>query len=137
MRPFSSAKTSDMEYYITPTKRDFDPGIYILHCDTNDIYLGGTTKEITEHIVNIVTSLKTENNTVVILIIVLHIDSKKEKEEAVNKLLVNICQQKEISVIDHDDINTKRHLNKSRLHLNAHTKSVFAKNLRRFFKNFN
>ena len=137
MRPFSSAKANDMEYYITPTKRDFDPGIYILHFDTNDIYLGGTTKEITEHIVNIVTSLKTKNNTVVISNIVLHGDSKKEKEEAVNKLLVNICQQKETSVIDHDDINTKRHLNKSRLHLDAHAKSVFVKNLRRFLKNFN
>ena len=137
MRPFSSAKANDMEYYITPTKRDFDPGIYILPFDTNDIYLGGTTKEITEHIVNIVTSLKTKNNTVVISNIVLHGDSKKEKEEAVNKLLVNICQQKETSVIDHDDINTKRHLNKSRLHLNVHAKSVFVKNLRTFLKNFN
>ena len=36
IRPFSSAKTSDMEYYITPKKRDFDPGIYILHLGTND-----------------------------------------------------------------------------------------------------
>lgn len=34
VRPFSSAKTSDMEYYITPRKRDFDPGIYILHDGT-------------------------------------------------------------------------------------------------------
>ena len=66
MRPFSLAKTSDMEYYITPTKRDFDPGIYILHVGTNDLTLNDTPEEITEHIVNIATSLKTENNTVVI-----------------------------------------------------------------------
>ena len=34
VRHISSAKTSDMEYYITPRKRDFDPGIYILHDGT-------------------------------------------------------------------------------------------------------
>ena len=58
IRPFSSAKTSDMEYCITPTKRDFDPGIYILHVGTNDLTLNGTPEEITEHILNIATSLK-------------------------------------------------------------------------------
>ena len=137
MRPFSLAKTSDMEYYITPTKRDFDPGIYILHFDTNDLNLGDTPEEITEHIVNIVTSLKTENNTAVISNIVLHGDSEKEKQETVNKLLVDICQQKEISLIDHDNINTKRHLNKSILHLHAHEKSVLVKNLKSFLTNFN
>ena len=116
VRPFSLVKASDMEYYITPTKRDFDPGIYILHFDTNDLTLDDAPEEITEHIANIVTSLKTENNTVVIVVIsniVSHGDSKKEKEEAVNKLLVDICQHKKLRLIDHDDINTKRDLNKS------------------------
>ena len=134
IRPFSSAKTSDIEYYITPTKRDFDPVIYILHVGTNDLTLNDTPEEITEHIVNIATSLKTENNTVVISNIVPRGDSKKENAEAVNKLLVDICEQKEIPLIDHGNISTKRHLNKSKLHLNAHGKSVFVKNLRNFFK---
>ena len=91
VRPFSSAKTSDMEYYITPTKRDFDPGIYILHLGSNDLTLDDTPEEITEHIANIIaTSLKTENNTVVNSNIVPRGDSKKEK--AVNNLLVDICE---------------------------------------------
>ena len=63
--------------------------------------------------------------------------AKKEKVEAVNKLLVDICEQKEIPLIDHGNISTKRHLNKSKLHLNEHCKSDFVKNLRKFFKNFN
>ena len=92
VRPFSSAETSDVEYYITPTKRDFDPGIYILHVGTNYLTLEDTPEEITEQIVNIVTSLKIENNSVVISNIVPRGDSKKEKVEAVNKLLVNICE---------------------------------------------
>ena len=129
VRPFSSAKTTDMEHCITPTKRSFDPGIYILHVGTYDLTLDDIPEEIKEHIVNIATSLKTENNTVVISNIVPRSDSKKEKAEAVNKVLVNICEQKEIPLVDHGNINTKRHLNKSRLHLNAHGKSVFVKNL--------
>ena len=129
IRPFSSAKTSDMEYYITPTKREFDPGIYILHVGTNDLTLNDTPKEITEHIVNIAPSLKTENNTVEISNIVQRGDSKKEKAEAVNKLLVRL------QLTNHGNISMKRRLNTSKLHLNAHGKSVFVKNLTNFFKN--
>ena len=64
-------------------------------------------------------------------------DSKKEKAEAVNKLLIDICEQKEILLVDHGNINTKRHLNKSGLQVHAHGKSVFVKNLKNFFRNFN
>ena len=80
VRPFSSAKTSDMEYYITPTKRYFDPGIYILH----DCTLDDTPKEITEHIANIATLLKPENNTVVISNIVPRGNSKKKRQKLTN-----------------------------------------------------
>ena len=67
---------------------------------------------------------------------------KIKKVEAVNKLLFNICKQKEIPLVglplvSHGNVSTKIHLNKSRQYLNAHGKSVFAKNLRNFFKNFN
>ena len=119
VRSFSSAKTSDMKYHIILTKRDFDSGIYILHVGTNDLTLDNTLKEITKHVVNIATSLEIENNTVVIWNIVPHGHSKKEKTEEVNKLLVDIFEQKEIPLIDHSNINTKKHLNKSRLDLNA------------------
>ena len=64
-------------------------------------------------------------------------DSKRQKGEAVNKLLVDICVQREIPLIDHGNINMKRHLNKSRLHLNAHSKSIFVRNLKFFLKKFN
>ena len=81
--------------------------------------------------------MKTKNNRDVILNVAPRGDSKKEKEEAVNKLLVDICEQKEIPLTDHGNISTKRHLNKSKLHLNEHCKSVFVKNLRNLLKNFN
>ena len=137
VRPFSSTKTSDMEYYVTPKNRDFHSDIYILHVGTNDLTLDDKPEQFTKHIVNIAKSLKTENSAVVILHIVTRGDSKKENAEAVNKLLVDICEQKEILLVDHGNINTKKHLNKSRLHLNVHGKSVFVKKLINFFKNFN
>ena len=61
-------------------------------------------------------------------------DSKIRKVEAVNKLLVNICKQKEIPLADHGNVTTKIHLNKSRQYLNVHGKSVFVKNLKNFLK---
>ena len=39
VRPFSSAKTIDMEEYTKPTKRDFNPDLYMLHVGTNDLSL--------------------------------------------------------------------------------------------------
>ena len=122
VRPFSSAKTSDMEYYITPTKKDIDPDICILHVSTNDLTLDDAPEEITKHIVDIAASLKTGNNTVVIS------KSKKEKTEAVNKLLVNTCEQQQ-NPLWYGNINRERHLNKSRVHLNADGKSIFVRNI--------
>ena len=56
---------------------------------------------------------KTENNTNVISNIVPSGDSKKEKTEAVSQLLVDICEKKEIPMIDHGNINTKIHFKKA------------------------
>ena len=77
--------------------------------------------------------MKTENNTVVISNIVSRGYSQKEKVEAV-KLLVNTTKQKETSLIDNGNLNTKRYLNKIRLRLNAHGKSIFVRNLKNVFK---
>ena len=108
-----------------------------MHVGTNDLILEDTLEEITKHILNIATFLKAKNKTVVISNIVPCGDSKKEKVEAVNKLLVDICVLKEIPLVDHGNISTKRHSNKSTLHLTVHGKSVFVKNLRNFLKNSN
>ena len=38
VRPFYSTKPEDMHDYLQPTKRDFDPNIFILLLDTNNLY---------------------------------------------------------------------------------------------------
>ena len=59
VRPFSSAKTVDMEIYAKPTKRDFNPDLYILHVDTNDLSLDDTPEVISSRIID-TKSLMTE-----------------------------------------------------------------------------
>ena len=59
-----------------------------------------------------------------------------EKAKQMNKLLEKGCNQKQIDLIKHSNINTKRHLNRSRLHLNGYRKSIFIQNTRNNLANF-
>ena len=46
VRTFSSVKAIDMEDNTRPTKRDFNPDLYILHIGTNDLLLDDTPEVI-------------------------------------------------------------------------------------------
>ena len=62
--------------------------------------------------------MKTENNKIIISSIVCCADSFKEKVDEVNAHLEGICAKKHIVILTDSNINPKKHLNKSRLHLN-------------------
>ena len=79
LRPFSSAKTVDMQDYIKPTKREFDPSLYLLHVGTNDLLLEDTPEVISKRITATAESLKKEHNEVAISNIVARWDDLKEK----------------------------------------------------------
>ena len=117
-RPFSTVKTNDMYDYIKPTQRDFKPEIFILYVGTNDFPLNKSPKEISENIVTLTRSIKTG-----------------EKVGKVNAHLEEICAEKDIAIITHSNINPKRHLNKSRLHLNDAGISVLVRNFKAFLTN--
>ena len=104
--------------YIKPTQRDFKPEMFILHVGTNDLPLNKSPKEISEDIVTLAESMKTENNKIIVSSIVCRADSFREKVGKVNAHLEEICAEKDIAIITHSNINLKRHLNKRRLHLN-------------------
>ena len=57
VRPFSSAKTTDMGDYTKPTKRDFNPDLYIIHVGTNDLSLDDTPEVISNCIIDTAKSL--------------------------------------------------------------------------------
>ena len=89
---------------------------------------------IADKIVETAESIKEDN--VVLSAIVRRGDKLNEKAEKVNSLLEKACDQKQIDLIMHSNINTKRHLNRSRLHLNGYGKSVFIRNIRNCLTNF-
>ena len=135
VRPFSSAKTIDMEDYTKPTKRDFNPDLYIIHVGTNDLSLDDTPEVISSRIIDTAKSLMTEKSKVVISNIVPRGDKYKEKEEILSKVLNEACSKENIPVINHNNINPKRHLNRSKLHFSNYGNSIFVKNIRNFLSN--
>ena len=78
-----------------------------------------------DKIVETTESSKTEDNNVVLSAIVPRGVKLNENAVKVNNLLKKVCNQKQIDLIKHSNINTKRHLKKSKLHLNGYGKSIF------------
>ena len=60
---------------------------------------------------------------------------KKETDEA-NIILEELCNANNVGTISPRNINPKRHLNRSRLHLNDADVSTFVRNFRDFLNNF-
>ena len=118
--------------YIKPTHRGFKPEIFVLHVGANDLPLNKSPKEISEDIVTLAESMKTENK-IAVFSIVCREDSFRKKVDKVNAHLEEICAEKDIAIISHSDINPKRHLNKYRLHLNDAGISVLVRNFIKLF----
>ena len=136
VRPFLSAKTIDMLDYIKPTKRDFNPDVYLLHVGTNDLSSNKSPEQIPMDILNLANSLKLDNNTVIVSSIVPRDDENNKKADEVNIILEELCNANDVGMISHRNINPKRHLNRSRLHLNDAGVSLFVRNFRDFLNNF-
>ena len=135
VRPFSSAKSIDMEEYAEPTKRVFNPDLYILHVVKNDLLLDDTPKVISSRIIDSAKSLMTEKNKIVISNIVPRGDKCKEEGEILSKVINEACHKENIPMINHNNINPKRHLNRSKLHFNNYGNLVFVKEFRNFLIN--
>ena len=108
VRLVSSAKTIDMEIYTKPTKRDFNPVLYILRVGTNDFALDDTPEVISNCIITRIIISNTESRG----------DKYKEKGEMHIKVMNDVFLEENIPVIIHNNINPKRHLNRSKLHFN-------------------
>ena len=73
---------------------------------------------IVDKIAKTAETLKTENN-VILSVVVPRREKLNEKTEEVNNTLVKACNQKEIDLIKHSNINIKTHLNRSKLRLSS------------------
>ena len=119
--------------HVKPTTRKFNRNKIILHVGTNELESSKTACQISRSVIDLALSLKSETNTVTISLIVPRKDSLNNKVQEVNSRLINICDECDITFVDHTDtIDIERYLNESKVHL---SKSG-TKNLLKMFTNF-
>ena len=126
MRSFSVAKISCMTDHVKPTLRDINPDHIVLHAGKNDLRTGNTAIQIAKAATNLVTSLKNDDNTVTVSGIVPRLDDLNNKANEVNRRLVLMCKERNISFLSHNEsIDPSKHLNESKLHLNSSGIKIF------------
>ena len=105
-----------------------------MHVGTNELKSSKRASQISRSVVDLALSLKSETNTVKISLIVPRKDNLSSEAQEVNSRLINMCGERDITFIDHTDtIDTERHLNESKVHLNKSETIEFAKNVFGFF----
>ena len=135
VRSFSSAKTRCMYDHAKPTIREVNPEHIILHVGTNDLNSEKTASQISNSTIDLANSLKNETNNIHVSLIVPRNDNLNNKVNEVNNRLINMCEQRNIKIINHSDtIDRSRHLNESHLHLNRYGTVEFAKNFKNFLR---
>ena len=110
VRSFSSAKTRCMYDHAKPTIREVNPEHIILHVGTNDLNSEKTASQISNSIIDLANSLKNETNNIHVSLIVPWNDNLNNKVNEVNNRLINMCEQRNIKIINHSDtIDRSRH----------------------------
>ena len=138
VRPFTGAKVSCMVDHVKPTIRDDKPDHVILHTGTNDLRSQMTASEIARSITELAMPLKDNDNSVIVPGIVPRNDSLNNKVTEVNNLLLLMCKERKIPFTAHsENIDSSKHLNESKLHLNHVGIKVFAENFSVVLKKLN
>ena len=108
-----------MNDYKKPSIRD-EPDHFIVNVGTNDLNSEVPSKSIAESIVDLAMSLKTESNDVSVSNIVLRTDNSllNQKRSEVNPHLKDLCEERNLYLIDNTKKFRSHHLNKGKLHLN-------------------
>ena len=127
-----------MTDYVKPTLRDITPDYIVLHADKNDLRAENTVIQTAKTTTDLVTSLKNDDNPVTVSGIVPWLDDLDNKGNEVNRRLILMCKERNISFLSHDEsIDPRQHLNKSKLHSNSNGVKIFAENVSRFLVKIN
>ena len=127
-----------MTGHVKSTLRDINPDHVILHAGTNDLRTKNIASQIAKATIDLATSLKDDDNTVTVSGIVPRLDDLNNKATEVNRRLVLMCKERNISFLSHDEsIDPSKHLNESKLHLNSNGIKIFAENFSRFLVKLN
>ena len=97
-----------------------------------------TVSQIARSITELAMTLKDNDNSVVVSGIVSRNDNLNNKATEVNNRLLLMCKERKIPFIAHsENIDSSKHLNESKLHLNHNGIKVFAENFSVFLKKLN
>ena len=119
VKHFSRVKTKCMKDYIKPSQRE-NSDHYILLVGTNDLCLDRSPKLIAKSIIDLALTLKSESHDVSVSSIIICNDSDtlNKKGCEVNAVLMEMCKEKNIYLIDNSKKIKPQHINKGKLHLN-------------------
>ena len=108
-----------MKDYIKPLQREKSDH-YILHIGTNDLCLDRSPELIAKSILDLALTLKSESHDVSVCNIIVLNDSDilNKKVCKVNAVLMELCKEKNIYLIDNSKKNKLQHRTKGKLHLN-------------------
>ena len=135
VKKFSGATIRDMHSYTIPTTEK-KPNLIVLHVGTNDLPSRRGEEEksevqIAQEIIELANEIKENNIEVIISGLVARGDNYEEKRRKVNFVLADFCSEIDYAFIEHDNIDPRKHLNRSRLHLNKVGDSLLEGNLLR------
>ena len=124
--------------HVKPTIRNDKPDHAILHTGTRDLHSEKTASKIAGSITELAMSLEDNDNSVMVSGIVSRHDNLNNKVNEVSNCFLLTCKEQKIPFIAHgENIDSTKHLNESKLHLNHSSIQAFADNLSVFLKNFN
>ena len=137
VRSFSGSKVRCMVDYAKPCIRENDPDHIILHVGTNDLNSENNAEQISKSILDLAKDLTSQKRSVTVSGIVPRNDEWNNKAAEVNEHLRVMCQESGISFIEHSKyINPRKHLNRSKIHLNEKGTFILGNKLLDYIKSF-
>ena len=127
---YRGATTSDMHHHGVPVMRH-NPDCVILHTGTNSLRGPDSPQKQAEDIIDLATSLKTNENEIMISSILPRRDRLHEKGQKVNDFLRTKCIELGIPFILNSNITTS-HLKPKGLHLNTEGSDLLSENFINF-----
>ena len=108
-----------MKDYIKPSQRE-NSNHYISHVGTNDLCLDRSPELTAKSIIDLALTFKRESHDVSVSNIIVRNDSDTPNKKGceVNAILIELCKEKNIYLIDSSKKIKPQHLNKGKLHLN-------------------
>ena len=131
IKSFPGATIKCMHDYKKPSMEK-SPDAVIIHIGTNDLRSTKDPTNICKEIIELAEESCSENTNVIISQIVPRGDKFNEKAKLVNNKLNEECKKRNISLISHNNIKPKIHLNSSKLHPNIRGVGLMCRNFINF-----